>query len=259
MEMLIKEDLLPETKLIKELYFTRKRGLRGKEKKNTQKSILQNNEYIIAFQQLNKLYNIDGFGYKALARKLDISYTEIRGFFKYLNIPVRKGYNIVTNQLKQFRRNKAKEESLSHSGWQSDQVKDEIKIKNTTFKGVQGYYWNKSFKKYVWLRSSWEYIYAKWLDTHNIVWDVEVQHYKLKNGVTYRPDFFIYNEKHKLIKIVEIKSEYYDRGYHYILQEELSAIEVIVIYNVRQFINSKSTYRRELLEWKKNRKKNIKE
>ena len=35
-------------------------------------------------------------------------------------------------------------------------------------------------KKNVWLRSSWEYIYAKWLDSKNILWDIECQMYNVK-------------------------------------------------------------------------------
>lgn len=65
------------------------------------------------------------------------------------------------------------------------------------------------------LRSSYEYVYAKILENQNIKYKVEAKIYLLPNGTTYKPDFFIYNNSGKLIKIIEIKTEnkeYFKKG-----------------------------------------------
>ncbi|MEQ6387941.1 hypothetical protein RZN22_01270 [Bacillaceae bacterium S4-13-58] len=54
------------------------------------------------------------------------------------------------------------------------------------------------------LRSSYEYAYAKYLDHHSIQWSYEDDVYDVGNRL-YKPDFFFYDNG-KLIKIVEIKS-----------------------------------------------------
>lgn len=56
------------------------------------------------------------------------------------------------------------------------------------------------------LRSSYEYVYAKILEKQGINYKLEQEVYYLENGMSYKPDFFIY-KKDKLIEIVEIKSE----------------------------------------------------
>jgi len=69
----------------------------------------------------------------------------------------------------------------------------------------QGYY-NENF-----LRSSFEYIYAVCIEKMGYNYKVEERCFNLKNGHTYRPDFFLYDENGVLIKIVEIKSTNKDR------------------------------------------------
>ena len=67
-----------------------------------------------------------------------------------------------------------------------------------SIRGYAGYYKEK------YLRSSYEYVFARILDYDNIEWDYEVERYKLKER-TYIPDFFIYRDG-KLIHVVEVKS-----------------------------------------------------
>jgi hypothetical protein len=66
-------------------------------------------------------------------------------------------------------------------------------------RGYAGYYGEH------YLRSSYEYAYAKYLDFYNLLWNYEEITFDLgyKN---YKPDFFLYNQNGKLEKIVEIKS-----------------------------------------------------
>jgi len=46
----------------------------------------------------------------------------------------------------------------------------------------------------IWLRSTYEVAYAKWLDSNNIEWLYEIKAFKLSNGRTYRPDFYLIKE-----------------------------------------------------------------
>lgn len=61
------------------------------------------------------------------------------------------------------------------------------------------------FYKNVYLRSSYEYAYAKYLDFYKIKWEFEIQVFNLGYKL-YKPDFFILNPNNSIKKIVEIKS-----------------------------------------------------
>ncbi|WP_316569633.1 restriction endonuclease [Neobacillus sp. YIM B06451] len=61
------------------------------------------------------------------------------------------------------------------------------------------------FYKGHYLRSSYEYAYAKYLDYHSIPWSHEDSTFDLGYKL-YKPDFFIYDQYGNLIKIIEIKS-----------------------------------------------------
>lgn len=62
------------------------------------------------------------------------------------------------------------------------------------------------FYKGFYLRSSYEYAYAVYLDQFNISWSFETQVFEV-NGKFYKPDFFFYDKDGNLEKIVEIKSQ----------------------------------------------------
>lgn len=55
------------------------------------------------------------------------------------------------------------------------------------------------------LRSSYEYAYAKYLDYHLIPWSYEENAFDIGYKI-YKPDFFLYDQNGNLKKIVEIKS-----------------------------------------------------
>lgn len=61
------------------------------------------------------------------------------------------------------------------------------------------------FYKDFYLRSSYEYAYAVYLDHFSIPWSYEDQVFNI-DGKSYKPDFFFYNQYGNLEKIVEIKS-----------------------------------------------------
>jgi hypothetical protein len=157
----------------------------------------------------------------------------------FFNITLRK-HNEITDHLHEIRKEKALHEVQNKIGWASEECIKKVKIKNSSARGIQGYYYNKYFKKYVWLRSSWEYIYAKWLDSKNIIWDVECNMYKINENKSYRPDFFIFdsiNDNKKIIQIVEIKGYWKDKVYKYEeLKKQLTKnIDFVLITNITPY------------------------
>lgn len=61
------------------------------------------------------------------------------------------------------------------------------------------------FYKGIYLRSSYEYAYARYLDFYGLKWKFEMQIFDLGYKL-YKPDFFILNPDNSIKKIVEIKS-----------------------------------------------------
>ena len=176
-------------------------------------------------EYLQKKYN-EGYGYKVLARELNLSYTQIRNLFlRYLNLDVRTGNDVVTNKVKEFRSSRVQGKKNPFYNW--PELKGHLHDNST--KGIQGYYKRKN-GQYVWLRSSWEYIYAKWLDSKNINWEYESKSYKLSNGETYRPDFKILDEED--FYFVEVKGALYeDRLYKVkMFQKEYTETKIIVLF-----------------------------
>lgn len=228
------------------LYKSTSQRLKLREKR---KNTLRYNELR---EEIYNLYWKEEYGIKLLAQRLDLSYSVTRGLLDFLDIPIRKGRNVVTNRLCNFRKEKALLEGKNKTGWNSPEVNRKYKKHN---RGVQGFYYNKSMCKYVWLRSTWEYIYAKWLDKIGETWDVELECYTINESL-YRPDFFIFDENKNITKIVEIKG-YWDSNTNKvkILNEKLEDIDVIVIYNVDKYIEKNSHYHAELARWKKEKKK----
>jgi hypothetical protein len=154
-------------------------------------------------RNLKILYEENGMGFKLISSYLgNISYTRLRTVFETLGIEKRAGQSCVTEGLKKIRSERAKTNN-PWTNW-TEKYKDKDIVNKHH---VAGWYLNESKSKYVWLRSSWEYGYAKFLNDNRIEWDVEARSYLLSDGRYYRPDFFIY-ENNNLSKIVEIKSRW---------------------------------------------------
>jgi hypothetical protein len=100
-------------------------------------------------------------------------------------------------------------------------------------RGYAGFY-NKKY-----LRSSYEYAYAKYLDFYNIKWEYEQRTFDVGFKI-YKPDFFVYKENGELDLIVEIKSR--DKKAIESAQKTLEALKQK--YNIEHNIVSY----RELLE-----------
>jgi len=197
-------------------------------------------------------YHAKEKGIKVIAKEMDLTYTQTRCLLEFLEIGLRRGQNVVTNRLREFRREKAYDEHKQGIGWFEPNIRRKIEKYNA--RGVQGYFLNESTNELVWLRSTYEYIFAKWLNRTKQKWKMEETHYKIGNS-TYRPDFFIYDSTFtKLEKIVEIKG-YWDNNSHKALElnEQLKDVHVSIIQDIEKFIENDSTYLDQLAEWKQKR------
>lgn len=88
-------------------------------------------------------------------------------------------------------------------------------------RGYSGYY------KGVYLRSSYEYAYAVYLDHNNIIWRYEEKIFDL-GECKYKPDFFIYDTDFRLKYIIEVKSGQKDQ-----VSEAVKKINLMKqIYNI---------------------------
>jgi hypothetical protein len=202
------------------------------------------NEFNSLRTHLSSLYD-EGHGLKSIGKVIGLSPTRVRTLFSILGIEINKGQNVVYKRTRELRSTNLKQKYRDRAGW----FKTFERKTNKTSRGIQGYYFNISKNKYVWLRSTYEYIYAKWLDKQGIEWDVEKETFLLGN-TTYRPDFFLY-EDGALTKIVEIKG-YWARGIA--KTEELSnklEISVILIRDIQPYIET--NYKKETLLWKSQR------
>lgn len=206
--------------------------------------------------EIKKYYNEYEWGLKIIARNvLGISYTNCRSIFKFLNIEHKKGRSVTSDFCNKFKKEKAIHETLHKTGFSNPELK---RFSVTTSRGVQGYYFNKSTNSYVWLRSTYEYIYAKFLNKIGVNWKTEQKYYILSDKTKYSPDFYIYDENWNLQKIVEIKGYFDCRAYKTaLLKEEYykdSNIDVILIQNIKLYLEENSKYDKELQTWKTLRK-----
>ena len=104
-------------------------------------------------------------------------------------------------------------------------------------RGYAGYY------KGHFLRSSYEYAYARYLDFSAISWGYEDQTFDL-GYKTYKPDFFFYDKHGKISKLVEIKGRN--------LETKVEALKALVAINERYKIEYELISYEELLKLYKN-------
>lgn len=197
-----------------------------------------------------------GWGLKILARNvLGVSYTVCRSIFRVLEIEFRKGYAVVTPFLKEFRKEKALHEGETDTGWSNPDIERKT---TSTSRGIQGYYINQSTGKYVWLRSSWEYVFAKFLNKIGVKWEIEVTYYKLSDGTKYSPDFYIYGKNEEIKCTVEIKGYFDNRAYKVdLLRDEYfkdSSTKIMIIRDIKKYVSSDTNLTKEIETWKQIRK-----
>jgi hypothetical protein len=181
---------------------------------------------------------LSGKGMKAIAKEFGLTYTAVRWRLLKAKVQLRSPKE-VTDFLRRTRAHNMKIR-MSKSGPVGHQGSP---------LGVGGFYFNKTRGKWVWLRSTFEYIYACWLDRNHIEWDVEVKQAKI-DGRWYRPDFFIY-ENGVLSRITEIKSKWIEgiqRGRSSSVSE-FEGVPVERVMNITPFIPIGSCYSSELRAW----------
>ena len=181
-------------------------------KKDRYTKIQEDVRYVDLYNFLITEYveNNQGIKYLIKYKELNISYSVLRKLILKFGLELHTP-NKISDHLRNIRSINARKQLAEHSGFFSHEVQ---KNTHSKIRGLQGYYYNSTINKYVWLRSSWEYIYAKWLNSHNIKWDVECKTFKLSEE-TYRPDFFIYDNNDNLVSIVEVKGFWQNRLHKY--------------------------------------------
>ena len=236
-------------------YTINKKGVRvgHGEKSHDVEKIRNDFRFLITRDWLYEKYIKEEYSRNYLVKeyKLEVSPIVFRKIFDILEIPTRK-VGESTKRANLLKSEKAKREYETKTGWWSEKVVRQCK--GYSGRGLQGYYFNKSRQRLVWLRSSFEYIFAKWLDRNNFNWNVECERFEVK-GKMYKPDFFIY-EKNKLVKIVEIKG-YWDTGKW--KAEELNkllSVEVVII-NKDEIYSYTDNINKDIEEWKKLRSKRL--
>lgn len=96
-----------------------------------------------------------------------------------------------------------------YPSWNGKKHKEESKLKiSNSMKGNQNGQHRgdrQSYYKDIRMDSSWEVKTAKYFDDNDIKWSYNECGYILSDGRYYYPDFFIYNNDGKFIKLVEVK------------------------------------------------------
>lgn len=185
---------------------------------------------------IRELYE-KGYGLKVIAKLLNISYTKMRSLFDVFGIEIRKGRNVVTDKVKEFRSQRVQG---TKNPWSDEECRQNIHSN-----GIQGWYTTKQDRT-IWLRSCWEYIYAKWLDKNDIPYEYELKQYVLSDGTSYRPDFFIM-EKDEIKEVIEIKGFNKERAYKTSLFQKEYGIKAKLIEDINNYCTS---YEKELKQWK---------
>lgn len=223
-------------------------------KKDKYTKIKEDTRYIDLYNFLKYEYidNEQGIKYLIKYKKLNVSYSIFRTLIIKSGLSLHQA-NVITNHLRNIRSINANKQLAEHSGFFSHEAQ---KNTHSKIRGLQGYYYNSVLNKYVWLRSTWEYIYAKWLNAHNIKWDVECKTFILSKEA-YRPDFFIFDDENNLVSIVEVKGFWKNRLHkYYELQELHPELNLSLITDISPYSEN---YKKDKNVWKSLRKLKLNE
>jgi len=173
---------------------------------------------------LEKLYHINNKSVSDISSLLNYSKKTIYRYFKKFNISVKQIINR-KNKLRKICYCKDCGKELNESAYYENTLRcgscnikhfhnNKIINNKGLLAGDKNPMFGKSihlprWKKYksIWMRSSWEIAYAKYLDKNNIKWFYEPEAFDLGN-CTYRPDFYLIKTK----EYIEIKGRWIDES-----------------------------------------------
>lgn len=89
----------------------------------------------------------------------------------------------------------------------------------------KGCHYNSPLQGVIWLRSTYELVYAKYLDEHKILWYYEIETFDL-GDTTYTPDFFL-PKGEKFIEIKGYMSPKYQKKINIFLEQYPWDLEVL--------------------------------
>lgn len=216
-------------------------------------SIKKDGRFQDLYNWLYEKYVTEGRGLKSMIKdyNLSVGYSFLRRLIVFFGFELHSN-KIANNFLKKRRSEIAHLNYVNKIGFFKEGIQEKIHHFSLS-RGIQGYYWNGSKNKYVWLRSSWEFIYAKWLNSqNNVVWDVECEQYKLSDNTSYRPDFFIFSNSGEIEKIVEIKGYWKDKSYKVDKLKDEYGLPVILIEDIKPYCEVSLS--KEIKTWKVIRK-----
>lgn len=255
-------DINDKEKLIKYLKFYKENcsnhyGLTKKEI-DLKASILTNDEF---FSLLKKYYVESQIGIKSLIKLLDnvLTYSIMRGILvKFGILRTQNNYvGIFTEEQKKMRSYNAKN-GITLTWLETASIYDKPHLsQNSNKQGIQGFYFSKKMNKYIWLRSTYEYMFIDWLEKFGINYIFEGKTFVLNDGRKYRPDFLILNKKNEVEIIIELKSNYYvshqdDKGFLLNDEQNIPVKVLVGIDEMKNYTDSNiMNYGIALKEWKK--------
>lgn len=200
---------------------------------------------------MNELYVEKQYGLKLLSKHCGsdfVTYSRLRAIVKNMGI-LRTGRVVVTNKVKEVRSKNVQGENNPWFNWPEN-----IKMKDSHHKHHLCGHFIDSRGQSHYLRSSYEYAYAKYLDDEGVDFAVESKAFLLSDGRRYRPDFFLFKDG-KLNKVVEVKARYLEGSSLRIdkfnmFKEEYPGILSEIIYGSNLFEIVGKSYGTVLREWK---------
>lgn len=200
---------------------------------------------------MKELYVEKQYGLKLLSKHCGsdlVTYSRLRSIVKNMGL-LRTGQSVVTSKLKEVRSKNAQGENNPWFNWPEN-----IKMKDSHHKHHLCGWFTDSRGRSHYLRSSYEYAYAKYLDDEGVDFAVESKAFLLSDGRRYRPDFFLFKDG-KLDRVVEVKARYVHGSKMRIdkfnmFKEEYSSIPSDIVYGKELFALVGRNQAEVLKEWK---------
>jgi hypothetical protein len=156
-----------------------------------------------------KLAYESGYGLKTIAAEVGLTYTVIRTVFNLFKIPMRKGMNVVTSKLQEIRSLNALTDDNPWVDWSRRRPDMHTGLHKAT--GLAGWYLDRK-GRIIHLRSTFEYVIARYLDHKEYNWDNETISFSTPLG-RYMPDFILFDASGNASIILEVKGTFMNEKY----------------------------------------------